>query len=132
MRDSYRGLIPGDTRKHATEDTMKRTVILTAIAALAFSMALANGPRFQSSTRTTYGAAFGATPVRAGTILATSLHDDAAALLGLTPTELTALRLEGKTLAEIATDLGRTPRRSKRAWWRPATWPSTRPSRTVS
>ncbi len=88
---------------------MKRTVILTAIAALAFSMALANGPRFQSSTRTTYGAAFGATPVRAGTILATSLHDDAAALLGLTPAELTALRLEGKTLAEIATDLGQDP-----------------------
>jgi len=85
---------------------MKRTLIITATAALALSLAFAYGPRFQNAVAPARQAAYGQGQVRAGAILAGTLHDEAASLLGISADELTALRQTGKSLADVATDLG--------------------------
>jgi len=84
---------------------MKRTLIITAAAALAISLAFAYGPRFQSGTTPANAAGYGG-QARAGAVFAGTLHDEAAALLGITADELVALGQDGKTLADIAADLG--------------------------
>lgn len=86
---------------------MKRTILITAAAALALSLAFAYGPRFQNAPAAPAGAAgYGAGPMQAGAVFAGTLHDEAAAILGLTPDELVALHQDGKTLSDIAVELG--------------------------
>jgi hypothetical protein len=85
---------------------MKRTIIITAAAALALSIAFAYGPRFQNPTGAPTAAANGMGGMQAGAIFAGTLHDEAAALLGITPDELIAMHQSGKTLGDIAVELG--------------------------
>jgi hypothetical protein len=85
---------------------MKRTLAITAAAVLALSLAFAYGPRFQNSAGSAGAARTGAGPVQAGTVFAGTVHDEAAALLGITPEELIALHQSGKTLQDIAVELG--------------------------
>lgn len=77
----------------------KAWLILAGLATL--GLALAYGPR----------AGFGVGTPQAGVSagLAGTLHDEVAALLGLTPEELIALHQQGKTLAQIAQELGADP-----------------------
>ena len=85
---------------------MKRTIAITAAAALALSLAFAYGPRFQNPAGAPGTAGYGAGPVQAGTVFAGTIHDEAAALLGITPEELISLHQSGKTLSDIAVELG--------------------------
>lgn len=85
---------------------MKRTIAITAAAALALSLAFAYGPRFQNPAGAAGAARSGAGPVQAGAVFAGTVHDEAAALLGITPEELIALHQDGKTLQDIAVELG--------------------------
>lgn len=86
---------------------MKRTILITAAATLAVSLAFAYGPRFQNAPAAPAGAAgYGAGPMQAGAVFAGTLHDEAAAILGITPDELVALHQDGKTLSDIAVELG--------------------------
>ncbi|GAB5603490.1 hypothetical protein FJNA_20160 [Thermus sp. FJN-A] len=79
---------------------MKRQAWMVLVGVAALGMALAYGPRF--------GAGLGAGTPQAGVAagLAGTLHDEVAALLGVTPEELIALHQQGKTLAQIAQELG--------------------------
>lgn len=88
---------------------MKRTIVISLAAALALSLAFAYGPRFQNAAAPAQGAGYGGGPVRAATVFAGTLHDEAAALLGVTPEELIALHQGGKTLSDIAVELGQDP-----------------------
>ncbi|MEJ2288281.1 MAG: hypothetical protein P8Y02_06450 [Deinococcales bacterium] len=85
---------------------MKRTLFITTLAALALSLAFAYGPRFQGEVGPASQAGYGAGQVRAGAIFAGTLYDEAASLLGITADELVALGQNGKTLADVASDLG--------------------------
>jgi|GEM_PF-2353805 len=85
---------------------MKRIIAITAAAVLALSLAFAYGPRFQNTSGAPGTARAGAGPVQAGTVFAGTVHDEAAALLGITPEELIALHQSGKTLQDIAVELG--------------------------
>lgn len=85
---------------------MKRTIIITIAAAFAVSLAFAYGPRFQNTVAPGRQAGNGQAQVRAGAIFAGTIHDEAAALLGITADELIALGQNGKTLADVASDLG--------------------------
>jgi len=91
---------------------MKRIIAVSAAAALALSLAFAYGPRFQNPAGASGTA--GAGPVQAGTVFGT-IHDEAAALLGITPEELISLHQSGKTLSDIAVELGQDPEAFKAA-----------------
>lgn len=85
---------------------MKRTLFITIVSALALPLAFAYGPRFQSNLAPANQAGYGQGQVRAGAIFAGTLYDEAASLLGITADELVTLRQSGKTLADVASDLG--------------------------
>lgn len=80
---------------------MKGNAWLVLAGLVAAGLAVAYGPR----------AGFGVGTPQAGVVagLAGTLHDEAASLLGLTPEELVALHQQGKTLAQIAQELGMDP-----------------------
>jgi len=80
---------------------MKGKAWLVLAGLVAVGLAVAYGPR----------AGFGVGTPQAGVVagLAGTLHDEAASLLGLTPEELVALHQQGKTLAQIAQELGVDP-----------------------
>jgi len=86
--------------------TVKRTIAITAAAALTLSLAFAYGPRFQNPAGIPGAGGYRAGPVQAGPVFAGTVHDEAAALLGITPEELISLHQSGKTLSDIAVELG--------------------------
>lgn len=88
---------------------MKRTLAITIVAALALSLAFAYGPRFQAADTAARAQLGAQAQARGGAIFAGTLHDEAAALLGITADELVALGQDGKTLADIASELGQDP-----------------------
>ncbi len=75
-----------------------KSKILLIVGILVLGAALAYGPRWAG------GMQGGQPAVAAG--LQGTLHDEAAAILGITPEELIALHREGKTLTDIAKELG--------------------------
>ncbi|WP_243026982.1 hypothetical protein [Thermus albus] len=75
----------------------KAWIVLAGLAVV--GLALAYGPR----------AGMGAPQLGVTAGLAGTLHDEVAALLGITPEELIALHQAGKTLAQIAQELGVDP-----------------------
>ena len=85
-----------------------RTLVIALAGTLALSLAFAYGPRFQSAGTPAQAPGYGSA-VRAGAVFAGTLHDEAAALLGITPEELIALHQDGKTLSDIAVELGQDP-----------------------
>ncbi|MBF6594694.1 MAG: hypothetical protein IVW51_09620 [Thermaceae bacterium] len=76
-----------------------KSKILLIVGILVLGAALAYGPRWAG------GMGQGGQPAVAAGLQGT-LHDEAAAILGITPEELIALHREGKTLIDIAKELG--------------------------
>lgn len=88
---------------------MKRKAWIALVGLLAVGLALAYGPRGGFGGPNMPGAGVGAPQLGVTAGLAGTLHDEVAALLGVTPEELIALHQQGKTLAQIAQELGVDP-----------------------
>ncbi len=88
---------------------MKGKAWIALVGLAAVGLALAYGPRGGLGGPNMPGAGVGAPQLGVTAGLAGTLHDEVAALLGVTPEELIALHRQGKTLAQIAQELGVDP-----------------------